>query len=665
MNKANRCAEVRMDDYSIQQVRIVGGFWADRLRLNRQVAIYHQWDQLEATGCINNFRIAAGMMQGFRAGFFFADSDAYKWLEAAARILADSPDSRLEGLVEGLINIIQKAQRSDGYLFTFNQIHFSGQRWVNLFIEHELYCMGHLIEAGVTHFNSTGRTSLLQTGINAADLMLREFLHADSPFVDGHEEIEIALLRLAKATGNEKYTQLAKVFLERRGQAGNFGWRFLRQSLSAVNRMAKISKEQKAYLRDHPDWNSFTLPERNKHRTPLVTWPRLLASLVSGKFSQQHSPIEKQLEPEGHAVRFSYLQVATAMLARKTNDPLQIFRLKLLWQKMVDSRMYVTGGIGSLPLIEGFGRDYELDPEIAYNETCAAIGSLLWSHEMAVLTRETKYDDLFEWQLYNAASVGIGLDGCSYFYNNPLFSQGGIGRAGWYDVPCCPSNLSRVWASLAERIVSVEDALIRFHHYFTGEVKLMTKQPVCFMIESGLPWDGHVRIRLEMDKPEELHLSLRQAAWSDNYELRINGIPVSQQHIQNPPSLKSAAGLNFSDSKTLILNQLFQPGDVVDLNFGMPIRLLKQDRRLPKCGGMVVVSRGPIVYCLESIDNQNEIFAQSIDSDSLQPEYDPQKLGGVWTIKGTTLKGDSLTWIPYMLWGNRGDSRMTVFTREN
>jgi DUF1680 family protein len=327
--------------------------------------------------------------------------------------------------------------------------------------------------------------------------------------------------------------------------------------------------------------------------------------------------------------------------------------------------MYVTGGIGSLPLTEGFGRDYELNPENAYAETCAALGSMLWSHEMALLTGSPRYSELFEWQLYNAAAVGFGMDGCSYFFNNPLTSRGNIARAGWYDVPCCPSNLSRIWASLGTKICSYNTELIRIHHYISSEIQLDLNQGVKLKIESGLPWNGEVNIKFDIQEPIKTRLELRLPAWSEPYEMRFNGNKIVPEFGVSLPSKKTANGLDLNSSKTLFMDRNFQPGDVIHLNFSMLIQIHKQDWRVPKCGGQSAFSRGPIVYCLESLDNTTDIFKVRVDPTSLIPTFDPEILGGTWTIKGKSLSGETLTWIPYAMWGNRGKSLMTVFSRIN
>src|SRR5215216_4515875 len=453
---------------------ITKGFWHERLEVNAQRAIFHQWDQLEASGCIENFRIAAGDVDGLRTGWFFADSDAYKWLDAASRIYASFPDPKLASLMDEFISLLRRAQQPDGYIFTYNQVHFPGTRWVNLQIEHELYCHGHLIEAGISHYDTTGRKDLLDIARRAADRIVEDFHGKGAEHTPGHEEIEIALLRLYQITHHRPYLDQARQFIEQRGRNPLFFLSIRKQKSNVDERRKIIQQKRQKYLAAHPDFKPYQLPPGNvskkawneKLRRPVSEW--------SGKYYQQHAPIRKQTIPIGHSVRFGYLETAIAILARETEDRTLLPALERAWNRMVTRRMYITGGIGSLPGLEGFGNDYELDPEYAYAETCAALANLFWNWEMSQLTGEPKYSDLFEWQLYNAAAVGFGLDGSNYLYNNPLTCYGGVTRKPWYAVPCCPSNLSRTLADLGKYIYSADKGKLDIHQYISSEVQDQT-----------------------------------------------------------------------------------------------------------------------------------------------------------------------------------------------
>ena len=652
-----------MHEPTSQDSQVMGGFWAQKAILNSGTAILYQWQQLEQTRCIDNFRIAAGIKEGFREGFFFSDSDAYKWLDAASRILLHHPDKELEQLIANFISILEKAQQPDGYLYTYNQIHFKGAHWVNLQVEHEFYCLGHLIEAGISHFEATRDTRLLNVAQKAADLLVRTFATADPDFTDGHEEIEIALIKLWRLTNRIEYLALAKGFLERRGTISLFPLKMLLQVIDSGKRMKMVGRWREQWRLSHPEEVEFKLPARNKHHTPFWAGPRFAINALSGKYTQQYQPVAEQTKAEGHAVRFAYLKTAEAMLARVTGEESRVRRLKSTWEQMVTRRMYVTGGIGSLPLSEGFGRDYELDPEIAYAETCAALGSMLWNHEMSCLTGEARFEDLFEWQLYNAASVGIGRDGCSYFYNNPLVSQGETCRAGWYDIPCCPSNLSRNWASLARNVCTYDQSEIRINQYIGSKTQLHLDQDILLKLESDFPWEGRVKITLEMDKSHSTNLLLRLPAWAETHKILLNGQSVPVQLSQSMPMVESANGLNFGAARWIKLSRRFDPGDEISLDFDMPIRLHRQDVRIHGCGGKFAISRGPIVYCLESIDNGLNVLDVQINASSLNAFFDPTMMDGTWVIKGLSTSSKHVTFVPYMLWGNRGIGKMSVFVK--
>ena len=354
-----------MQELSSRQVNISDAFWSPRLAVNAEKAVFHQWQQLEATRCIDNFRIAAGEKDGFREGFYFSDSDAYKWLDAASRIYAHHVDPQLGSLMDAFIALLGRAQMPDGYLFTYNQIHFPGQRWVNLQIEHELYCHGHFIEAGVSHYEATGRRDLLDLCIKAADLLVHDFLQASADKTSGHEEIELALIRLYRVTKNTEYLELARRFVERRGRTPLFPLHLLGQFRSHNQRRAYVSKLRNAYLAAHPEHTSFRLPEDNYAKKPRFSRQRWYLNALRGFYAQQHLPVRQQTVPVGHSVRFGYLETALAMLVRTTSDPVLLSTLEQAWEHMVTRRMYVTGGLGSAPGLEGFGQDYELDPEYA------------------------------------------------------------------------------------------------------------------------------------------------------------------------------------------------------------------------------------------------------------------------------------------------------------
>jgi DUF1680 family protein len=378
-------------------IMIRDGFWGPRLGVNAKKAIFHQWDQLVSTGCIENFRLVAEGGEGIREGFLFADSDAYKWLEAAAQIYNSYPSEKLNNLIENFIKLIDAAQTDDGYIFTYNQLFFPGIRWRNLQIEHELYCLGHLIEAGVTHFSTSRENSLLGLAIKSADLIVKDFSGKCPKGTPGHEEIEIALIRLYRLTQNQSYLDQAEHFLEQRGRIKPFIKHIFQNNKGFEERRRFADSIHDEYINSHPTHQEkFRLPADNLFTNPKLGKFRWFVNMASGKYFQQHQPIRKQTIPVGHAVRFGYLKTAIAMLMRERTDNTLLDSLEKSWDHMVSKRMYVTGGIGSLPNIEGFGRDYELDPKYSYSETCAALGVVFWNWEMGQFTKDAKYADLTE-----------------------------------------------------------------------------------------------------------------------------------------------------------------------------------------------------------------------------------------------------------------------------
>lgn len=651
-------------------------FWVDRLEINAHQAIFHQWEQLEASGCIQNFRIAAGKTDGFRAGWYFADSDAYKWLEAAARIQAAQPDARLAELIDRFIDLIADAQMPDGYLFTYNQIFFPGERWQNLQIEHELYCHGHLIEAGVSHYEVTRRTGLLDIARKAADRIVADFLGKGAEFTPGHEEIEIALLRLHQVIqGDMAYLNTARQFIEQRGRTRNFALSLLRQNYQVGQRDKFVRQQKQAYLTAHPDFKPFQLPPDNQAKKPPNSNVRWYTGVLSGKYFQQHAPVREQTEPVGHSVRFAYLETAVAILARLSGDQTLTPALEQAWEHMVTRRMYVTGGIGSQPRLEGFGKDYELDPEYAYAETCAALGCLFWNWEMAQLTGEARYSDLFEWQLYNAAGVGMGLDGTTYLYNNPLLCRAGVRRQPWYAVPCCPSNISRTYADVDKYIFSTQPGELRIHQYIScqhheliirGEDGVATT--VDLEMQSALPWDGHAHLKItdignpNPGQPGAFELLLRQPTWCSEMRIAINGDVVVNAMGYDIEKDVTASGYDPRQATFQHISHPWAAGDVVEIDFDMPVQLRRAHARVNGHGGKAAITRGPLVYCLEDVDNPGlDIFTARLDPVSLEANFDAGLLGGIMKLIGKTTDGAQLIFIPYFLWGNRGASRMTVW----
>ena len=631
-----------MQELKASQVNITDSFWSPRLAINAQKAIFHQWKQLEATRCIDNFRLAAGEKEGFREGWFFADSDAYKWLDAASRIYALNPDPKLASLMDSFIALLALAQMPDGYIFTYNQLHFPKQRWVNLQIEHELYCHGHLIEAGVSHYEATGKKDLLDICIKAADLLVHDFLNSSNDKTCGHEEIELALIRLYRVTGKEEYLELARQFVERRGRTPLYGIHWWLERNDFMKRNAFVNQLRQEYIAQHPEYQTFRLPGDNYAKKPPLSKLRHRINALRGFYAQQHTPIRKQTTPVGHSVRFGYLETAIAMLYREKPDGMLLSAMEQAWERMVTRRMYITGGLGSAPEIEGFGGDYDLDPEYAYNETCASLASLFWNWEMALITKDARYSDLFEWQLYNATNVGMGQNGDTYLYNNPLTVRQGVTRQGWYVVPCCPSNLSRTFADLGKYIYSHDENDIWIHQYISSET---TINDVKIKIESELPWNSKVRIHVIPKTQKEFSIHLRKPSWD---------------HVKEQ---QTVLGYSPREADYEVINRVWSPeSETLKFNFDMSIKLRHAHPKVKGHTGKVAISRGPLVYCLESVDNPEvDIFTAQLDPSTLRDEFVPDLLSGCVVIHGKATDGKLLKFIPYFLWANREESQMTVW----
>jgi DUF1680 family protein len=479
-------------------------------------------------------------------------------------------------------------------------------------------------------------------------------------------------LRLYQLTGHAPYLEVARQLLEQRGRMPlpSFSFSLIRQLRSSASRLSAINKQRQDYISNHPGYTIKLLPPGNESKSPPNSTLRWLVNSLSGKYLQQHAPIREQTVPVGHSVRFGYLETAIARLYRLTGDESLIPTLEEAWERMVRRRMYITGGLGSVPRLEGFGRDYELDPEYAYAETCAALASLFWNWEMSLATGNARYSDLFEWQLYNAAAVGMGLSGTDYFYNNPLVCTGGFTRKPWYAVPCCPSNLSRTWADLGKYIYTVDDDKIWIHQYVGNATSMNTGQDVEITMESGFPWHGGVKIILKPLTPVNLTLYARLPSWASiertSNTVKINGQSYDATAHQISTSSNDSEGPNLGYDPTkshfLPIQRLWSPGDVLELDFGMPVTLRRAHPKVKGHRRKVAVTRGPLVYCLESVDNPElDIFSAILDPHSLQSSWEPQLLGGIMLLHGRTMNGEPLVFIPYHLLANRGESKMTVW----
>ena len=642
-----------MRETRLTDVAIKDNFWSPRLELNRKHSLIYQWEKYCEVGTLENFKIAAGLSEGSRRGFFYTDSDLHKWADAASRVLASKKDSRLQKLLKEYISLAVAAQDDDGYLYTFNQINFPGTRWVNLQIEHELYCMGHFIEAAVEYFNTTGKDDLLIPAEKTARLICSEFLTRGPEAAPGHQEIELALLRLYGVTKNEVYRDTAEHFLSMRGRKRFFGVMLLREFFNHGARMKELSRRPGI-----EDTEGFDYTEAVGDEKPFLMGLRLNASFLSGRYHQQHKPVEKQKKPAGHAVRFTYLQTARSMAAGLAGDTEDLARQEALWENLVRGWMYVTGGIGALPLLEGFGRKYELNNRHAYCETCAAIGNIFWNHELYKITGNPRYADLLEWQLYNGALAGVSASGDAWFYRNPLDSPEEFGRRPWFDTACCPSNISRLQASIGRYITSWKGDTL-FINQYVGMKEKVTDRGHLLSIESELPFGNLVRISVAAGDAHDCTVKLRIPSWSDGAVLIVNGLEVRYLGGKSETSF----GIErFASARYETLTVPRGKKYILNLELKMPVQCLSAHSKVRSARGRVALTRGPLVYCLEGWRNHN------LDHDAAR--ILPSKISfreeedGTGIIIGRDKKGPDLFFTPWYNRGNNGRGWMQVWVKK-
>jgi uncharacterized protein len=466
----------RLRSLPLVSVRLADDFWEPRRRINRGETLPSQYEHIEETGRLDNFRRASGKIEVPFRGLYFNDSDVYKWLEAAAWTLAEGPDPDLERMVDAAITEVGDAQRSDGYLNTYFTFQKATQRWTN-FDLHEMYCAGHLFQAAVAHFRATGSERLLDIATRFADHICDTFGPEEGKrhAVDGHEEVEMALVELFRVTGERRYLEGARYFVDARGH-GMLG---------------------RPYGQHEPS------------------------------YSQDHEPLRDQSEVVGHAVRALYLYSGAADVYAETGEPDLLRALDRLWKNLTTRRMYVSGGLGSRYEGEAFGKDFELPNERAYTETCAAIGSVMWNWRMLALRGEARYADLIEHTLYNAVLPGLSLDGQHYFYQNPLADDGSHRRQPWFGCACCPPNVARLLASLPGYFYSASEGAVWVHLYAEGAatVELDGNRIIRLRQRTRYPWDGRVEIQVEGEG--EFALMLRIPAWcEEGAAVEVNGEPV-------------------------------------------------------------------------------------------------------------------------------------------
>ncbi len=607
------------------RVRVADAFFAPRIETNRARTLPHCLDTCERTGRLANFRRAAGREEGPFQGIYFNDSDVYKAIEGAAYALASRPDGALEARIDAIIDDIAAAQRPDGYLNTYYTLAEPAEkRFTDLAHMHELYCAGHLIEAAVAHHQATGKRTLL-------DVALKLAAHVDSVFgpgkragVPGHEEIELALVKLHRLTSDRRWLDLAAYFIDERG--------------------GKASG-RKTY----------------------------------GEYCQDHLPVREQDEIVGHAVRAMYLYAGATDVAALTGDAALADAMDALWEDVVGTKMYATGGIGSSARNEGFTRPYDLPNRSAYAETCAAIGLALWNQRLLLLHRDAKYADVLERVLYNGLLAGVSMDGERFFYVNPLESRGGHHRQPWFDCACCPVNVVRYLPSIGGAVyASLPDEGVWVNLFVAGEARIpLAGGEVRIEQETRYPWDGRVTIRVSPEgRPAaRFRLHVRIPGWcgADSARAAVAGRAID---------VKNATRRGF-----LEIDREWRTADAVEIEFDMPPRRVVADPAVEANRGRVALARGPLVYCLEAADHGDaslETLFLPRDA-AIEAKFEPDLLNGVTVLVargGRALPGRTsgpgglysdaapiasniLTAVPYCAWDHREPGAMLVWIPES
>lgn len=600
-------------------VNITDAFWSPRQETNRVASIPVNLENLEKAGNLENFRLAAkGAREGYQ-GPVFMDSDAYKALEAASYSLATHPDPALEKRLDEIIATLAAAQQPDGYLNTYFIVKEPSKRWTNLRDWHELYCAGHLFEAAVAHFQATGKRNFLNVAIKLAD-------NIDSVFgpppkrmgYPGHPEIELALIKLWRVTGEKRYFDLARFFVENRGR--------------------KFFAEE--------------------HKTPLDRY--------DGSYWQDDVPIYEHRNIKGHAVRAAYLMSGTTDVAAETGDARLLAMLNRVWRNTTERNMYITGGIGPSAHNEGFTVDYDLPNATAYQETCATVALAQWGHRLALLYGDARYADVVERALYNGVLAGVSQEGTKFFYVNPLESAGRHHRQPWFGCACCPPNVARTLASLGGYAYAVSDDALWVNLYIQGSVKAtVAGVPVELKVTTDYPWDGKVALEPIVNQPTSFELRLRSPGWCDALTISVNGRKIPSLHVKQG---------------YIGVQNRWKRGDKIEVNLPMPVQRIAANPNVKANHGLLAIQRGPLVYCLEQCDQSEPLAAMFVPvSAELKPEKEKSLLGGVVAINGIAEIAANQSWrrtlyqpanvarrvpfraIPYYAWDNRQAGTMKVW----
>lgn len=578
----------------------------------------------DKTGRIRNFEKAA-KRSGKHEGIYYDDSDVYKAIEAIAYSLKNYPDAELEKSTDEWIDKIAAAQLPDGYLNTYYILTDINKRWTDM-EKHEDYCAGHLIEAGIAYYNTTGKSKLLNTAIRFADHIDSVFRQQNRPWVSGHQEIELALMKLYHHTQNKKYLELSNWFLEQRGHGNGRG----------------------------VIWDQWKDPD----------------------YCQDGLPVKDQRKITGHAVRAMYLYTGAADVAAVTNNAGYITAMDSIWQDVVFHHMYITGGIGAQGSNEGFGKPYDLPNATAYCETCASVGMVFWNQRMNMLSGNTKYIDVLERSLYNGALDGLSLSGDRFFYGNPLASSGNHNRSEWFGTACCPSNIARLVSSLGNYIYGTSNDAVWVNLFAGSRTTVqLHKNKVDIAMETGYPWKGNVKLTVSPAKKQSFELRIRIPGWLSEpvpgnlyrYDTPEKEVPVIQ--VNGSPVPYDVSG------GYAVVKQIWKKGDVITMDLPMKVRKILSNPAVKQNKNRIALQYGPLVYCVEGANDEFDAGGVIVpDGTTFEISYESSLLGGVNVLRFeapvVTVSHDGLsvstlrkkiTAIPYFSWSNRGSTDMQVW----
>jgi DUF1680 family protein len=616
-----------IEPVSFSDVTITDNFWKPRIEQVATTTLEACIYQTEVkTARIRNFEIVGGTRQGKFEGIFYDDSDVFKALEAIAYSLKNKPNPTLEKKADEWIDKIAAAQQKDGYINTYYTLNGLDKRWTDMSM-HEDYNGGHLIEAAVAYYQATGKRKLLEVSIRFADHFDSLFGPGKRHWVTGHQELELALVKLYKATQNKRYLDMAKWLLDERGHKYAHGY----------------------------------------------TW----TEWKDTAYAQDVKPVKEQTEITGHAVRAMYMYTGAADVASFTGDEGYMKAMKAVWEDVVYRNMYITGGIGSSGNNEGFSIDYDLPNEQAYCETCASVGMVFWNQRMNLLTGESKYFDVLERSLYNGALDGLSLSGDRFFYGNPLASNGKHSRREWFGTACCPANIARLVSSLGDYIYNKSNESVWINLLISSQTKVtMGKTPVAIEQKSNYPWDGDVTVSVNPEKKSKFNVMLRLPGWATG-----ETVPGDLYHFVKKSNATISIKVNgkdfpyTTDKGYAMITRDWKKGDVISLSLPMEVKEIVSKETIKADEGRIALQRGPLVYCVEGADNDGQAWNFVVPENTpYSSQYNSSLLNGVVTIQANvpavTIGNDgvsistqtkTITAIPYYSWCNRGSNPMQVW----